>query len=375
MAWNFLGQGSFNKVYVSDDHKEVLKIRHYNPDETLLFIDEPSRSVRLWNEINYHFLTKAYTTTEFGQDAWVCPFIAGEQASDNEISDALLDIFNHTGRIVVDAISPKNFIKTPEGEIVCIDIGLALQMEARDENFFDERRRKKSYSSLDAWGLLQESYDHRYFLRGKGHHPKAIDTIKALLFIKLSRPDIFDVNFLRDNDKLIKQLAKAYDDIKAEFFEDDNDINIALSELDSSSPSPEPILSRDQASVLQANTHLQKEVPISLEQVQQACRQLFMQYLKARGTIDSSGYFSPTLKTLFFRSERLTKQKVDNMTTLLRKILKSSSLLDIRELLQQAETVPLFKKSNKLTAIVGQCKLMVEMAEKETLDDHSRPLL
>lgn len=374
MPWTFLGQGSFNKVYVSDDNKEVLKIRHLKPDPTLLFIDEPSRSVRLWNEINSNLSTKAYTTTEFSQDGWVCPYIAGEQASDNEISHALLDIFNHTGRIVLDAVSPKNFVKTPEREIVCIDIGLALQMEERDENFFDERRRKKSFSSLDAWGLLQETYDHTYFSRGKGHHPKTIETIKALLFIKLSRPDIFNVNFLRDNDKLLKQLAKAYDDIKAELFEDDTDIDIAIRELDSNSPSPQPILSKDSTSVLQANTRLQKEVPVNLEQVQQACRQLFMQYLKARGTIDSSGYFNPTLKTVFFRSEQLTKQKVDNMTTLLRKILESSSLHDIRDLLQHAETVPLFKKSNKLTAIVGQCKLIVEMAEKEGLDDRPRPL-
>jgi hypothetical protein len=90
--------------------------------------DLPERSVRLWNEINPDLEPEAtLISTEMG-DGWACPFIKGVQASDHEMSVALIDIFNRTGRIVVDATAPENFIKTPSGKVVCIDIGMALQI-------------------------------------------------------------------------------------------------------------------------------------------------------------------------------------------------------------------------------------------------------
>src|SRR3989338_631154 len=128
--WKKLGEGTYNVAYVSDDGKSVLKIQK-SDDKT----DTPERSVRLWNTINPDIPPPArLEQTEKGV-GWVCPFIKGKQASDKEMSIALIDIYNKTGRIIVDATAPKNFVKLPfpRSRVVCVDVGMAIQMEQRDE--------------------------------------------------------------------------------------------------------------------------------------------------------------------------------------------------------------------------------------------------
>lgn len=208
--WIFLGEGSFNKVYKSKDGKEILKIQKDLSDST----DTPERSVRLWNAINSHLSPPA----RLEGLGWVCPFIEGVQASDKEMADALIDIFNKTGRVVVDATARKNFIRTPAGETVCIDIGMALQFERREDKHFAEIRRK-SRVSLEAWKDLEDVYKP-FLTECAKKNPTTVNVVKALVFIKDNRPDLYDATFLKTNPDLVDKLAIAYNVQKKEFLAD-----------------------------------------------------------------------------------------------------------------------------------------------------------
>ena len=168
-----LGEGSYNIAIRSNDGQSVLKIQKFDLDydeitgekdneEERPQTDTPERSVRLWNTINEGLEPQAVrlelnnleinTTKPDGTTAllkgvgWVCPYVEGVQASDKEIQGAVLDIFNRTGRIITDATGKKNFLRTPDGTIVCIDIGMALEMEKREEVFLTEGGRIRSNS-------------------------------------------------------------------------------------------------------------------------------------------------------------------------------------------------------------------------------------
>ena len=203
--WELLGEGSFNRAYKSIDGKEVLKIQ-----KTTDATDTPERSVRLWNVINAHVPPPArLEASELGM-GWVCPFIKGKQASDKEMACALVEIFNNTGRIIVDATAPKNFIRTPTGEIVCVDVGMALQFEQREDSAFAAVRRK-SFVSLKMWDSHLRTRYNDFFKECEVTNPETVNTVKALVFIKDNRPDMQDVSFLKDNQALVKKIAKAYD--------------------------------------------------------------------------------------------------------------------------------------------------------------------
>ena len=58
--WKPLGSGSYNTAYKSDDDREVLKIQHNTADD----LDTPSRSVRLWNELNPKLPPPAYISSK-----------------------------------------------------------------------------------------------------------------------------------------------------------------------------------------------------------------------------------------------------------------------------------------------------------------------
>jgi hypothetical protein len=199
MGWEKIGEGSYNVAYRSDDGKSVLKIPKKG-----IGCDEPVRAARVWNELNPTLKPAAYLTTDKTLGTgWVCPFIEGEQASDEDIAKALVSIFNASGRIVMDAFCKKNFIKTPSGHIACVDIGMALLLN----NPYVHPRRY-SLASLINWQHLKDEYKKEWDKHEKSF-PLAITMIKALVFIKSYRADILDVSFLSANQPLIELLAKA----------------------------------------------------------------------------------------------------------------------------------------------------------------------
>lgn len=267
MPWTFEGEGSFNRTYRNGNL--ILKVAK-NPSSTqstpLDAMDNYARSVRIWNEINLNLHPPAYIheTMIDGNKVigWVCPYIEGVQASDKEISQKLIDIYNKTGRVIFDADVQGNFIKTPTGEIICVDIGLALQLELRDASQLVGLQRKSSFSSLDSWYEAQSATVE--WLENQGEKTKnepyqqqyesnTEKTVHALLFIKQHRPDIVDVSFLNNNPQYLDVLTHAYDL--------ENPINAkSFSEEDK------------RLGVHQAETLLSKQKDLTLEVIKQYCR-------------------------------------------------------------------------------------------------------
>jgi hypothetical protein len=224
--YEFLAAGAFNYVYTyfKNGKKMVLKIQRDTDDAGIkyndhnLTFDNPKRSIELWNSINPNVSPPA-ALHPWG---WTCPYII-QNASDQEIYECLIDIFNRTGRVVTDA-HRDNFRKTPEGEVACIDPGFVLQFEKRDTPF-PERARRRSEISL-SFGSLNS---HIKFLE-KQNEEKKIEIIipqliKALIIIKNHRPDMINVDVLKTDFTLLDQLAEAY-------YDDTHLLPMALESLD-----------------------------------------------------------------------------------------------------------------------------------------------
>lgn len=329
-SWEFYKEGKYNKTYVNGSHTHILKIPKLKHSYALfLQTDTPERSVRLWNLINPDLQPKAEIIhTSYGK-GWICPFVEGVQASTKEIHHGLIDIFNRTGRIVVDAISPNNFLKTPKGEIICIDIGMALQLESLTERYSVSKvssklRRNKSLISLDSWAVMYGEYMD-YFDKWLPHYPLAVNTVKALLFIQKYYPDITDVNFLRDNARLVQTLSEAY------------------SEAEKNSQRKAPMGDVSKADVSSGEGEDLKEggLPLSdelsLEEVKTHCDEVLKAYIESRGDIKDK-QFTPLWGTSFFRDADLTQRKVLKAQNLREDIAKAKSISEIQFLIQVAQS-------------------------------------
>lgn len=359
--WEYLGAGSYNTAYRSKDRLEVLKIQKRRDDET----DRPERSVRLWEQLNPippGPPPPPYMCEHDGKLGWVCPFVVGRQSTDDEMSAALIDIYTRSGRIVVDATAPKNFVTTPptekypDGQVVCVDIGMALALERREDEFF-----AKSLTSLNAWGDLNEVYDG-WLPQYSRTYPHTVDTVKALLFIKINRPDIMDVDFLKNDYALIARLSSAYTKQRLNSNVNVNDHLDVLTEkiiqhqvksISSLTSSPTPGLTSSPSFSLSptpppANPSLVPPTasstegtwsdatkqeyaldllnnlkPITMESIRQSCTTELERYINSRGSLNYKGEFSPSWITRIFRNQALTQNKVAEAKSLISEINKA----------------------------------------------------
>jgi hypothetical protein len=341
--WSFLGQGNYNNAYISKDKAHVFKIQHAGLDEEQSVPDTPERSVQLWNLINPKFRAEIAQTT-LGR-GWICPFIESsneKQPTDKEISNALIDIFNKTGRIVVDAPGSGNF-KKMDGTIICVDIGMALQLEQRQQVFYQGRlARSMSFASQKVWGGVEELY-HEYFEIYAKISPETVQTIKALLFIQANRPDMLDVSFLTESPEHIPKLAMAYDKQETNHVDAGRQI-------------------------------LNEQRPIDLENIRQSCLKELYRYISSRGTINSNYEFDPCFTTKHFRNKVLTNQKVEIAKDLIKAIEIAGSLTDIMAAINISISDPKALKSSFTSGLItslGKCVAMVEVAEKAKNQEHT----
>lgn len=208
--YQYFAHGSFNLVYQSKDGKRVLKI---SIDESEI-TDLPERAARVWNTINPGFPAEVIRVVKNGKPvAWVAPFIRGGKPTHAEIAQKVLEIYENTGRIVADAFVTSNFVKTEDGSIVCIDVGAAFFLESRPR--FE---RSHSQASLKTWwggergknSAMSCIYRHT-FTAEKKTYEVIVNTIKALLYLQMHRPDFRRVSVMRSNKDLINLLALGYD--------------------------------------------------------------------------------------------------------------------------------------------------------------------
>ncbi len=130
-------------------------------------------------------------------------FVEGRPSTDDEIFNLIVKVFNSKGRIIADGYNAKNFITAPSGEVTCIDVGLALELNTRHSG------RRYSETSTRAWIRLEPIFRCSFETYGS-LLPKSTLLVKSLLFIKKHRPDMSDVNFfLSPHEGLLTKLELA----------------------------------------------------------------------------------------------------------------------------------------------------------------------
>lgn len=349
--WEFIGEGSNNRVYLNKQEGLVLKIMKKSLKDGLT--DSPERSVRLWNLINSKITPSAtIVSLADGKTAWVAPYVQGRQSTDIEMKNALIEIYNSTGRIIVDAPVKENFITTDKDQVVCVDIGMALQMEYKDdeilksdkisqeEKFFTKSIRRKSIISLDTWEKIKK--DHGYFFQLYAQsHSQTIKTIKALLFIKNKRPDILDVSFLKSDPENIKLFAKAYGVIRR--FE-------------------------NQSLMQEAKKNLDNQQTLTFDKIKESCLKEINRYINSYGSIDSNGKFQPSFITQHFRNLHQITESIVVAQSLASTITKASTLTGLGVMFKKAEAS--LDDSNipgGLSSSLLKCVEIVKTAKKSHL--------
>ncbi|MCW8451649.1 hypothetical protein [Legionella quinlivanii] len=376
MPWKKLGEGAFNTAYVNDEETLVFKKPQNGGDAT----DTPERAVRIWNEINSHIKPAAeiHKLESLGR-GWTCPYIKGRQATDREISTAVVDIFNRTGRIIIDA-APFNFITTAQGQTVCIDVGMALLLEKEEEDKISSKgKRRNSIISSETWEQQKVRFN-RWLTGLRIKIPESMDTVKALLFIKEKRPDIFDASFLKANPTVAKILADGYNSeggfrliwgINSELSLAEEFVNHAFSSQ-SRSQKPLPSISfwtKDKLAeaVVKGEKILLNERELSLDNLKESCIRELTRYINSRGSL-VQGKFSESLTTRYFRDSALTATKVEYAKLLIDKIGDATSIDEIKALIDKQKDNAILKKSDHTSHLIvylSHCSAMCDVVKRE----------
>lgn len=217
---------------------------------------------------------------------WIMPYFIGRTATDAEISQKIIDIYQRTGRIILDAPVKQNFICTPYDEVICIDVGFAFQI-------YSNPRREPSFTSLNQWQNFKHQFNYDFFHRSQKNpfFSQTVHTIKSLIFLQKHLPNLKDCQFLFDHPSIARYLSNCYD--KGD--------NIPTYEL--------------KVTLEHIEFH-------SFEQVQKRCIQNFMNYLELRCLIDEhflnfkenprnfSGELKLSWYSYLFLDRELTLQKI-----------------------------------------------------------------
>ncbi len=370
--WLLLAGGGFNVAYVNPESRLVFK-RVMNDKFTT---DSPERSVRLWNLFNPTLKPKAKVVTLIidGKECqgWTCPYVKTKYSptttcteedveidrmsyrnammntdiqneEDETIARALLGIYNRTGRIIIDASIPGNLIVTAENKVVCVDVGMALTLEEKEDQCLHRYARRKSIVSNEAWeSVHRDGIDDRILKDKKSMLPKTLMTTRALLFIRAHRPDISNVDFLNNDPTLLAQLSNAYD---AEIKND-------------------------------AIQSLEDKQPLSLSGVKNACTEELQKYIDSRGSMDENRKFTASRLTKWFRNELVVGRKVDYAEKLIGKINQARSIDEIESALNDASDNPSFSKGwmSGFMRCIGLCKVISQVQYSRELTTQISPL-
>ena len=330
--------------------------------------------MRLWNLLNPHLRPKAKVATVIIDRVkvygWTCPYVQSKYETtlsqesliglteqqriehralnkvayvnamrdptlknqeDEDIANALINIYNRTGRIVVDATGPGNFIVTASNGVVCVDMGMALLLEDKETNCLDMYARRNSFVSNNAWEQVHTDLHSRVLQDKNPLFPKTAAMTKALLFIRAYRPDIAHVNFL-NNYQTVEQLAQAYDVAS----DTAHETGMAL---------------------------LDKEQPDMLISLRQICERVLLDYIHSRGALDENKTFKARGITQYFRNALLTTLKVDSAQLLIKKIQAAHSIEEIQRELSKASSLPILLKGRNsgFSTSLGLCKIISQV--------------
>lgn len=411
--WKFFARGGHNNVYINPKRTLIFKIPRSDWETSA-----PERLFKIWSIVNSDIDPSAYIHTQSQYDfsdsdpdgpderrGVVVPFIKGSQASDKEISELLVEIYQKSGRIVMDALQPGNFRKMENGKICCLDFDLALQLETSENAaiFYSDpvlqletgkidlisRERRRSRVSLELWRNIGHIFALN-LVKNYPTHPIVVDTLRALLFIKFTRPDILDVNFLyKENSseldyQKIRLLSCAYSSANAEVNKNASNVikDIArqnnnvegtgprvvptfLGDVSGLSDGIEEKIFQEYASdnipVLEkeAKKFLKQHRAITLKNIKESCIKEINRYINARGSIEE-GKFSYGLVTLLFRNKNAVLYKAELALEIIKCLESADSYEDMNMILMKVRQDPIFSiKESDLASRIAVCELMI----------------
>lgn len=343
MVWWLLGEGAYNKAYVNDDSTLVFKIQKKKNDTTDTY-DTPERSIRLMTELypDMPLGAQLHEDPQLGK-GWTFPFIHGRPAKDLEMVKVIIDIFNRTGRIMLDGCINRNFITTYSNhptypnKIFCIDVGMTVRLQAEEEIMVSGKSRRKSQTSHN----IQRNEEIGLYYKSWSHSTTkdliATHLIQALLLIREHRPSIVDVSFLKDNSAFIKKLGFLYQKnleltiLKANKELSPEEQALALLEFKKLPERTDAALRELDAMIAEAEARTRA--------AKETCRNLLHAYIKTRGIIDEKTHtFKPSFTTYWFRNRSLTLFKIQKTKDIISAIDNANSDEAIKTILQQAKS-------------------------------------
>lgn len=300
--WSLLAIGGYNFAFVNRNKTEVLKVPTYlmddfaERDKAQEPTEVPARAARVWNEINEDLAFRARESFP----GWVAPYINGTQSSIAQISEALIEIYNKTGRVVLDPAITGNFFTTPEGNVYCVDIGFAVRFQRQAQIEVGGLKRSSSHASLE---VLDNNDDDTDFLRRcvnqfEYEFPELTRLIKALCFLSIHCPYIDNISFIGHKPHLLQRLSKGFDS----YMSKDKPWRIDIART-----------SVDQAWI-QSRQRKEKSVPQELDESRQR-----IQYIKAKSL--------QRLRTHYSRLQKLNHYRLhDHIKSLMHDIDRARSI-------------------------------------------------
>jgi|GEM_PF-2719488 len=175
-SWIPLGKGTYNEALISSQSlningycgRWVLKI----PEHKSLY-NSVERAVRKWKIHNPGL--PVYSLKE----SWLVPYLGNIEATDKQIAEKLLDIYQRSGEVIADACGTNNFLMF-QNQVVCIDMDLSL----RRRSFASEDYLKKVVSTN-----IFETYLNTYEFSSPRLKPKAVTYIRTLLYLEDQIPN------------------------------------------------------------------------------------------------------------------------------------------------------------------------------------------
>lgn len=157
--WQYLGHGTYNKVYVSERTWSVFNTKHRllyqghlvyrqaietDPDEYpyTLARTEPGRFIDNWKRCN-----TPYPVAHFNHGV-IVPFLGRQQASDAEVAKTVLSIYRNHRLIITDAMAKGNCL-TYQNKTWCIDFDVAYHRNRDQDVLIHEDLYDEEYA--DFW--------------------------------------------------------------------------------------------------------------------------------------------------------------------------------------------------------------------------------
>lgn len=172
IKWKEIGAGTYNKTFVSEKpftwqvnsapitQLWVMKTRKCNDP-----LNHAKRAVELWNTINPKHPAVLYSE----KNSWLAPYIPGKYASDKQVQQKLIEIYQDTRLIVWDGCGLGNML-VHNGKAFCVDV---------DQAFLKDD--KTSEEAIKGIGLKTFN---QYWKDYQIEMPKSVATIRTLIFLE-----------------------------------------------------------------------------------------------------------------------------------------------------------------------------------------------